>query len=222
MGTTDEELEDESRERPRQKRRLSRAWGVVTAAALGLLLFLLGRVSRRETMDEKIHIDLDARKHNQGVDLPELREAIEEGYETSDLSARGGIMFGLGLLVVMAVILGAITLMQTLLQGSPPVVQPPSAGVSEAIDEEVPDEQELRAASGVELGELREAEEQFLTTYGWVNEDAGVVHIPIERAMDLVAERGLPTRGDAEPLEAWGPDLPSDSSSGQRFEEVAP
>jgi len=37
-------------------------------------------------------------------------------------------------------------------------------------------------------------EEQTLNSYGWVDQNAGVVHIPIAEAMKLVAQRGLPTR----------------------------
>ena len=37
-------------------------------------------------------------------------------------------------------------------------------------------------------------EQNRLYTYGWVDENAGTVHIPIERAMDLIVERGLPVR----------------------------
>jgi hypothetical protein len=37
-------------------------------------------------------------------------------------------------------------------------------------------------------------EERILSSYGWVDAKAGVARIPIERAMDLVAERGLPVR----------------------------
>jgi len=37
-------------------------------------------------------------------------------------------------------------------------------------------------------------EEKALYTYGWVDEKAGTVHIPIERAMDLLVQRGLPVR----------------------------
>ena len=46
-----------------------------------------------------------------------------------------------------------------------------------------------------ELGEYDETRlqnEQILNTYGWVDQNAGVVHIPITRAMQLIAERGLP------------------------------
>ena len=31
-----------------------------------------------------------------------------------------------------------------------------------------------------------------LTTYGWVDPDTDTVHIPIDRAMELLAEQGLP------------------------------
>ena len=37
-------------------------------------------------------------------------------------------------------------------------------------------------------------EENTLYSYGWIDEKAGTVRIPIERAMDLIAQRGLPVR----------------------------
>jgi hypothetical protein len=36
-----------------------------------------------------------------------------------------------------------------------------------------------------------------LYSYGWVDEKAGTVHIPIDRAMDLIVQRGLPVRPQA-------------------------
>ena len=38
---------------------------------------------------------------------------------------------------------------------------------------------------------FREAESQRLTTYGWLDRSQGAVHVPIERAIDLVVERGV-------------------------------
>jgi hypothetical protein len=35
-------------------------------------------------------------------------------------------------------------------------------------------------------------QEDQLNSYGWVDQQAGVAHIPIEHAMDLIVERGLP------------------------------
>ena len=33
---------------------------------------------------------------------------------------------------------------------------------------------------------------EHLQRYGWVSEEEGIAHIPIERAMRLLVERGLP------------------------------
>jgi hypothetical protein len=44
---------------------------------------------------------------------------------------------------------------------------------------------------------LRQAEEERLTSYAWVDKGSGVVRIPIERAMELTLQRGLPSRADA-------------------------
>ena len=50
-----------------------------------------------------------------------------------------------------------------------------------------------------QLTGIRLEQDDELYSYGWVDEKAGTVHIPIERAMDLLAQRGLPVRpqGDA-------------------------
>ena len=43
-----------------------------------------------------------------------------------------------------------------------------------------------------QLNGIRLAEEKTLYSYGWIDEKAGTVRIPIERAMDLIVQRGLP------------------------------
>jgi hypothetical protein len=40
-------------------------------------------------------------------------------------------------------------------------------------------------------------EESQLQSYGWVDQDAGQARIPVSRAMELIAERGLPVRAVA-------------------------
>lgn len=40
---------------------------------------------------------------------------------------------------------------------------------------------------------VREQQTQQLTEYQWVNQEQGVVSLPIDRAKDLLVERGLPT-----------------------------
>jgi hypothetical protein len=52
------------------------------------------------------------------------------------------------------------------------------------------------------LENLRKDEDEKLSTYGWVDKNAGRVRIPIDRAMDLVVQRGLPVRAAAAPGDA--------------------
>ncbi|MCW8127714.1 hypothetical protein [Microbulbifer halophilus] len=66
-------------------------------------------------------------------------------------------------------------------QPSPPLFAPPA-----------PTQPQLQTNPRADLRDYREREQRRLQSYGWVNREAGVVHIPIERAMDLLVERGLP------------------------------
>jgi hypothetical protein len=55
-------------------------------------------------------------------------------------------------------------------------------------------EPQLETSERTELNQDRLREEDILSTYGYVDENAGTVRIPIDRAMQRLAERGLPTR----------------------------
>lgn len=50
----------------------------------------------------------------------------------------------------------------------------------------------LEPSERTELNKQRVEEEETLHTYGWMDEKAGTAHIPIERAMALLVQRGLP------------------------------
>jgi len=75
-----------------------------------------------------------------------------------------------------------------------------------------------------ELYEFRQREKAALEGYGWVDRDAGTVHIPIAEAMRLTVERGLPVRVRPAP-DAVRPGsdpglMPADSSSGRTMERI--
>ena len=61
--------------------------------------------------------------------------------------------------------------------------------------------------------------EQRLNNYHWVNREAGVVAIPIERAIDLLVQRGVPTRAEAADVVTAAP---SRASSGRVSEGTPP
>ncbi|HJQ84172.1 MAG TPA: hypothetical protein VKA21_08855, partial [Candidatus Binatia bacterium] len=65
---------------------------------------------------------------------------------------------------------------------------PPPSPVARLLPE-APPEPRLEVAPAAELQALRREEEARLHGYGWVDRDAGIVRIPIERAIELtVAE----------------------------------
>ncbi len=63
----------------------------------------------------------------------------------------------------------------------------------------LPPEPHLQTHPREDLAELRAKEDEILTTYGWVDRNAGVVRIPIDEAVRLTLERGLPSRQGRRP-----------------------
>lgn len=59
---------------------------------------------------------------------------------------------------------------------------------------EAPPEPRLQTHPIQDLEALHKVEDEQLETYGWVDRDGGVVRIPIERAVELTAQRGLPSQ----------------------------
>jgi len=56
-----------------------------------------------------------------------------------------------------------------------------------------------RALLDQDLAEMHQRDEQILSQYVWVSPQAKIVRIPIERAIDLLVQRGLPVRSAAVP-----------------------
>ncbi len=56
----------------------------------------------------------------------------------------------------------------------------------------LPPEPRLQTNPREDLRDLRAQEDAILNSYGWVDRAAGSVHIPIDRAMEIVLERGIP------------------------------
>src|SRR5262249_8418594 len=63
----------------------------------------------------------------------------------------------------------------------------------------VPPEPRLQTDPRQDLADLRAREHEALTTYGCVDRHAGVVRIPIDEAIRLTLQRGLPSRSSQRP-----------------------
>lgn len=67
---------------------------------------------------------------------------------------------------------------------------PPPMGAHQ--EGRLPAEPRLQTTPVRDLAAIREEEDRRLRSYGWVDQKQGIVHIPIEAAMRLIAQRGLP------------------------------
>ncbi len=73
--------------------------------------------------------------------------------------------------------------------------EPPPSQLTKSPEQKLPPEPRLQGLPGhpiqppLEMTELRKAEDAILESYGWVDQPSGVVRIPIDRAMSLIAER---------------------------------
>jgi hypothetical protein len=69
-------------------------------------------------------------------------------------------------------------------------LEPSPAQVARA--QKLPPEPRLQADPALDMRKLRSDEDQVMRQYAWIDPDKGIVRIPVERAMELTAQRGLP------------------------------
>jgi len=130
------------------------------------------------------------------------------GYERSDIGVAPVLYFMLSLLVAGVFIYFLVDGIYSYLEKrseaqqtpvSPLVTNAPkdtrhlSADYKDYLKQNFPAPQ-LEIDERSQLDKIRIDEEETLSSYDWVDQKAGTVRIPIDRAMDLLAQRGLPVR----------------------------
>jgi hypothetical protein len=120
-------------------------------------------------------------------------------HEGSDVSFWSVIGFGVGL-IVSAVVISLLVWAVFLYFSDRATSRGSTVGrLTQELPQPLPPPPRLQTDPHADLLALRAAEDRTLTTYGWVDRNAGVVRIPIERAMQLTIARGLPSRSQQEP-----------------------
>jgi hypothetical protein len=149
------------------------------------------------------------------------------GYETTDVSVQGVLVFLVALFVFLGVFfvfcfgMGKVINNALVKRDGPPnkwnqIGSAPSTGkLDNMAPNPVMQQQQLSQLTqrfptprlqtddgNQEMADMHAREDLLLDHYTWVNHEKGKVRIPIERAMQLIAERGLPVQEGAttEPL----------------------
>ncbi len=150
-------------------------------------------------------------------------------HETRDVSIRGVLMFCFSLaaaiLVVTVVLWGLFHVFSRQAERREPEVSPVFRQGRARQDFPAPQLQPPPPVPGaadnryrpfitdtVDLQTMQQRERYLLNSYGWVDQNAGIVHIPIEQAMDMLIQQGLPAR----------PAAPAPPATGQPKQEGKP
>jgi hypothetical protein len=121
--------------------------------------------------------------------IPE--QSLKLGYEVRDVNTRLVLWSVGGLAVLVVIAFVVIGLLYNFLEISQPVRRIPPL-LEEA--QGLPPGALLQRNPAQDMTQMQREDETILNSYGWVDREAGVVRLPIERAMELTLERGLPTR----------------------------
>ena len=130
--------------------------------------------------------------------MAERQETPTVRHETSDVNIRAVFTFGAALVAVALLIHFFVWLLFGYFSSREAVRARPEYPLRVGQAERQPPEPRLQTNPREDLRSLRDAEDAILGSYGWVDKNAGVVRIPIERAMQLTVEQGLPARSENE------------------------
>jgi hypothetical protein len=128
-----------------------------------------------------------------------------DGFEQEDLSSRTALYFLAGLVLVGLVVYLIVFGMYRFLDSYATAHQPPmSPMVKREADTRAvtPENAEtfpqprLEENERTQLRSFIEDQDRKLATYDWVDKDRGTVRIPIDRAMELIEQRGLPVHAE--------------------------
>ena len=149
----------------------------------------------------------------------------EASFEQQDLGVVGVVYFMVGLAIVIALVYGIVAGLYHVLEASDQKRQTPvnPMAIKTGVDPRsmtFPDVQKkveatfpqpvLERSEQIQLsdyGKQLKEQDRILASYDWVDQKNGVVRIPIDKAMDLLAQRGLPVRpevGTAQPSSQAG------------------
>lgn len=131
-------------------------------------------------------------ENHRGVSPDPNQPAPEGGHERSDVSISGIVKFGVGLAIAAALVHVALWGLFRWFQAREVKRDQPVPPIVAASLRRTPPEPRLEPDPLAPRAAAQAREDAILASYGWIDRKAGIARIPIDRAMELLVEKGLP------------------------------
>lgn len=115
--------------------------------------------------------------------------SIVRKYEVSDANPRFVTSFGLGLVALIVI---AIIVVYGYFSYFSHQAKKRNRSISSIQVSQTPPLPRLQSDPTQDLRKLRAADEKRLNGLGWIDPEKRIAHIPIDRAIDLLVEQGIP------------------------------
>jgi hypothetical protein len=160
---------------------------------------------------------------NEKTTSPDAAEKSGPGYETTDVSGRFAPGFALAVILGALVLLPALWWMFSSMLARSQQRQPAVSPLSVRENERLPPQPRLEGIEPPNIVQLRQAvSDKILHGYGWVDRNAQIVRIPIDRAMAIVLPSSHSVSAKPNALSPYQTETPRGSNSGRMLKEVSP
>ncbi len=137
----------------------------------------------------------------------ERHEAPHEVYD-QEIDTRTIVRFTGGLVLVTVVVLLVMWWMSASFKQQEEATDRAPSPLAEARLDPIPPGPRLQPSPPRDMDELRARDREALTTYGWIDRAGGVARIPVDRAIDILAERGIVPPPQVAPPQAPSQQVP--------------
>ena len=129
--------------------------------------------------------------------MSELRDGADNPevvHEESDVNVSAIIRYGIGLLVIAAFLHVFLWWLQGTYSRQSQRAQTQMYPLAAGQQDRLPPSPRFQENPQQELQDMLTKQKALLEGYGWLSKDEGIARIPIEDAMKMVVERGVPVR----------------------------